>query len=153
MTVQWAKTNPWNPVLQGQDYCQRCWLFYLLSSRWSVFVSVLWPILLFQWKEKHRRKYCDRGDRGPQWCSDLKRGEIIPNDITHTHTHQLHCPQSYSSYTIVRRILLHYAVFSLCGLKPAELTKAKAQGSLGFRVQNVSDQAKWRTSRPQYLKV
>lgn len=49
---------------------------------------------------------------------------------THIHSHQPHCPRPYSTYTIQSRILLHHAVFSLCGLKPAELTKAKAQGLL-----------------------
>lgn len=133
---QWAKTNPWNPVLQGNRTGLLPAMLTFLSPLFSLCVYVCVcvdmcvcagkPIWFFKWKEKHRRKYSEREERtkdgGPQWWSDLKRGEIISNGITHTH--QLHCPRRYSTYTIQSRILLHHAVFSLCGLKPAELTKA-----------------------------
>lgn len=78
----------------GQDYCRRCWLFYLLSSHWMCMCVCVdtcvcgEPIWSFKKNTEGNTARERRGQKmeGLKWWSDLKRGEIISNGIIHTHT-------------------------------------------------------------------
>lgn len=124
----------------GQDYCRRCWLFYLLSSHWVCMCvcvdTCVYAVSQFDLLRKTQKEIQRERGEDKRWRAS--NDEVTWREVrsfqmglyTHIHSHQPHCPRPYSTYTIQSRILLHHALFSLCGLKPAELTKAKAQGLL-----------------------
>lgn len=140
----WTMGNPDTPSSKGTalDYCRRCWLFHLLSSHWCVCGGGGKPICFFNEKKntegntaRERRGQKMEGLNDEVTWREVRSFQMGLQSHTHTHTHQLHCLRPYSTYTIQGRILLHHAVFSLCGLKLAELTKAKLKDFWSWQAQ------------------